>query len=233
MKFSNSNKFKQKLADATLWQDYLGGIIQFNCGREANHAVQIVGYNLGEFDASSIEASLSDFPFIQCAFHTNEPFLFNIPFPIFHLIHFLSCLFFILFSHPFSPGFIHRIPSPETETPYYIVRNTWSSSFGLNGYLHVAIGGNLCALEERVSALDVEMIWIDCGGGLELQMESFKLQSCSTVLFHFFYFTFSPDFFISFIFHLKWIWSWFDVVRLWVAQTELDRFGWSHAGYDW
>lgn len=43
-------QFKQKkLADATLWQDYLGGIIQFNCGREANHAVQIVGYNLGEF----------------------------------------------------------------------------------------------------------------------------------------------------------------------------------------
>lgn len=72
----------------------MGGIIQFNCGREANHAVQIVGYNL------------------------------------------------------------------ETEIPYYIVRNTWGTNFGIDGYLHVAIGNNLCALEERVSALDVQIIWL-------------------------------------------------------------------------
>ncbi|XP_055931593.1 cathepsin O-like [Argiope bruennichi] len=32
--------------DATGWQDYLGGIIQFNCDNERNHAVQIVGYDL-------------------------------------------------------------------------------------------------------------------------------------------------------------------------------------------
>lgn len=32
--------------DATLWQDYLGGIIQHNCETKLNHAVQIVGYDL-------------------------------------------------------------------------------------------------------------------------------------------------------------------------------------------
>ncbi|GIY81020.1 cathepsin O [Caerostris darwini] len=32
--------------DATGWQDYLGGVIQFNCDGERNHAVQIVGYDI-------------------------------------------------------------------------------------------------------------------------------------------------------------------------------------------
>lgn len=32
--------------DATTWQDYLGGIIQFHCESNRNHAVQIVGYDL-------------------------------------------------------------------------------------------------------------------------------------------------------------------------------------------
>jgi cathepsin O len=32
--------------DATSWQDYLGGIIQFNCETNRNHAVQIVGYDM-------------------------------------------------------------------------------------------------------------------------------------------------------------------------------------------
>ena len=32
--------------DATSWQDYLGGIIQFHCESNHNHAVQIVGYDL-------------------------------------------------------------------------------------------------------------------------------------------------------------------------------------------
>lgn len=32
--------------DATGWQDYLGGIIQFHCDAERNHAVQVVGYDL-------------------------------------------------------------------------------------------------------------------------------------------------------------------------------------------
>ncbi|KAH9505238.1 hypothetical protein Btru_059035 [Bulinus truncatus] len=32
--------------DATTWHNYIGGIIQFHCADNLNHAVQIVGYNL-------------------------------------------------------------------------------------------------------------------------------------------------------------------------------------------
>lgn len=32
--------------DATSWQDYLGGVIQYNCETKRNHAVQVVGYDL-------------------------------------------------------------------------------------------------------------------------------------------------------------------------------------------
>lgn len=32
--------------DATAWQDYLGGIIQYHCDTGRNHAVQVVGYDL-------------------------------------------------------------------------------------------------------------------------------------------------------------------------------------------
>lgn len=76
--------------DATTWQDYVGGVIQYHCDILTNHAVQIVGYDL------------------------------------------------------------------TGDVPYYIVRNSWGEEFGLNGYLHVAIGKDLCAIAERVSILDVK-----------------------------------------------------------------------------
>lgn len=75
--------------DATSWQDYLGGVIQFHCEDNRNHAVQVVGYDI------------------------------------------------------------------SGAVPYYIVRNTWGTAFGLDGYLNVAIGKNLCAIAEEVSAVDV------------------------------------------------------------------------------
>jgi hypothetical protein len=75
--------------DATSWQDYLGGIVQFNCERRRNHAVQLIGFDL------------------------------------------------------------------STPIPFYIVKNSWGPEFGLSGYLHVAIGRNLCDIEKRVSAVDV------------------------------------------------------------------------------
>ena len=31
--------------DASTWNEYLGGIIQYHCGTSLNHAVQIVGYD--------------------------------------------------------------------------------------------------------------------------------------------------------------------------------------------
>ncbi|XP_011495433.1 PREDICTED: cathepsin O-like isoform X2 [Ceratosolen solmsi marchali] len=41
------------------------------------------------------------------------------------------------------------------EIPYYIVRNSWGSSFGDKGYLYIAIGNNLCGIANQVSAVDV------------------------------------------------------------------------------
>lgn len=32
--------------DASTWNHYLGGIIQYHCGTTLNHAIQIVGYDL-------------------------------------------------------------------------------------------------------------------------------------------------------------------------------------------
>jgi len=75
--------------DATSWQDYLGGVVQFHCENNRNHAVQIVGYDL------------------------------------------------------------------TADIPYYIVRNSWGPSFGIDGYIHIAIGKNLCGLPEEISAVDV------------------------------------------------------------------------------
>ena len=32
--------------DASTWNEYLGGIIKYHCGKRINHAIQIVGYDL-------------------------------------------------------------------------------------------------------------------------------------------------------------------------------------------
>ncbi|KAK0167579.1 hypothetical protein PV327_004958 [Microctonus hyperodae] len=42
-------------------------------------------------------------------------------------------------------------------TPFYIVRNSWGEYFGHNGYLYIAIGGNMCGIANQVSTLNV--IW--------------------------------------------------------------------------
>ncbi|XP_014216443.1 cathepsin O [Copidosoma floridanum] len=39
--------------------------------------------------------------------------------------------------------------------PYYIVRNSWGPSFGIHGYLHIAIGNNLCGIANQVSSMDI------------------------------------------------------------------------------
>jgi len=76
-------------ADATSWQNYLGGIIHFHCEHYTNHAVQIVGYDL------------------------------------------------------------------TGDIPYYIVRNTWGKDFGIGGYLHIAVGSNMCGLASEVAVITV------------------------------------------------------------------------------
>ncbi|RWS11380.1 cathepsin O-like cysteine peptidase protein [Dinothrombium tinctorium] len=77
--------------DASSWQDYLGGIVQYHCETKRNHAVQIVGFDIAG------------------------------------------------------------------DIPYYIVKNTWGTEFGLNGYLHIAVGKDLCAIVEEISAVDVKL----------------------------------------------------------------------------
>jgi len=77
--------------DATNWQYYVGGVIQWNCDSNNNHAVQIVGYD-------------------------------------------------------------------KTATPpHYIVRNSWGTDFGDNGFLYIAIGSDLCGITKEVSSLTVEL----------------------------------------------------------------------------
>lgn len=75
--------------DSTLWQDYLGGIIQHHCDKILNHAVQIVGYDL------------------------------------------------------------------TGDVPYYIVRNSWGTDFGEDGYLRIKTYDNLCGIALSVMALDI------------------------------------------------------------------------------
>lgn len=41
------------------------------------------------------------------------------------------------------------------ETGFYIVKNTWGKEFGMDGYLHIAIGKNLCGIAEEVSSVRV------------------------------------------------------------------------------
>ncbi|XP_038611070.1 cathepsin O isoform X2 [Tachyglossus aculeatus] len=37
--------------------------------------------------------------------------------------------------------------------PYWIVRNSWGSSWGVNGYAHVKMGANICGIADSVSAV--------------------------------------------------------------------------------
>lgn len=41
------------------------------------------------------------------------------------------------------------------DVPHYIVRNSWGTSFGDDGYLYVAVGKNLCGIAEEVSTVAV------------------------------------------------------------------------------
>ncbi|XP_022086465.1 cathepsin O-like [Acanthaster planci] len=38
--------------------------------------------------------------------------------------------------------------------PFYIVRNSWGATWGLGGYLHIKIGGNLCGIANAVGSVN-------------------------------------------------------------------------------
>jgi len=98
--------------DASTWQHYLGGVIQYHCFNDLNHAVQITGYDL------------TGIILINCI--NSYPYYWQ--------------------SH--KTGAI----------PFFNVRNTWDVSFGIEGYIHIAIGHNLCGIAEEISAIDVKTI---------------------------------------------------------------------------
>ena len=39
--------------------------------------------------------------------------------------------------------------------PYYIVRNSWGTNFGKNGYARIEIGKNVCGVANQVSSIEV------------------------------------------------------------------------------
>ncbi|XP_072945394.1 cathepsin O-like [Epargyreus clarus] len=43
------------------------------------------------------------------------------------------------------------------EVPYYIAKNSWGSEFGINGYINLAVGQNMCGLANEVASIDVTL----------------------------------------------------------------------------
>lgn len=103
--------------DASLWQDYRGGIITsaLGCGQEflsMNHCVQVVGY---AFTTDS--DSDSDCEGEGCAEQQSR-----------------------------SRSRNSRSGDSDNRNGYWIVRNQWGENWGMSGYAYVAMGENTCGI---------------------------------------------------------------------------------------
>jgi len=99
--------------DASVWQDYSGGIITLSSGcssgfMDVNHCIQAVGYAFTTDDGSGGEGD-------EQGGGSNDK------------------------SHSGSQDSSSRIG-------YWIVRNQWSSYWGMEGYAYVAMGENTCGI---------------------------------------------------------------------------------------
>ncbi|XP_045453423.1 cathepsin O-like [Melitaea cinxia] len=41
------------------------------------------------------------------------------------------------------------------EVPYYIAKNSWGKSFGIDGYIKLGVGSNICGLADEVASIDI------------------------------------------------------------------------------
>lgn len=92
--------------DASVWQDYNGGILTSDSGCSAafldmNHCVQAVGYAFTDTSDDDENGSNSN---------------------------------------------SHSGDDESTREGYWIVRNQWSSYWGMNGYVYIAMGSNTCGV---------------------------------------------------------------------------------------
>eukprot|EP00536_Pseudo-nitzschia_multiseries_P008600 jgi/Psemu1/198479/e_gw1.220.24.1 len=107
--------------EASTWQDYSGGIMtsEIGCGNEfldMNHCVQVVGYAFTDGSNSNCDDADED-----CGGNNNSG------------------------SGSDSKSNSGSGDSGDREG-YWIVRNQWGSSWGMNGYAYVAMGENTCGI---------------------------------------------------------------------------------------